>query len=357
MNAVAFCNEDAPLVAGGTISGELVIWSLSKECDSRVAACGCVEGGHQDSITGIFWIPRRGLNTYVSKLTAGHHLVTVGADGRIICWSLQETQPSVFTLKPVRIYQITGKDQLSGPLGDVYAHNKSNASPGSEGDTRSVGISTAAFSPHSTETNFPSFLLGTESGGVLVAHLEVLDWTASSSDSDFTNAPASPVKYVLARYFAPIHSVTWSFSHRNLVAVSGAFPGVQIYNILERTRIYTLGTEEGQIFAIRFLRDSSPQGYQHRSLLACGSARGTAAVYDLHCGSEVSGGSNESEVFAPIKHCVLQCHQESSAVNSIMCMASNDSANPLTAVGSRDGTVVIFDTSNLNSPGYSDNTP
>lgn len=45
----------------------------------------------------------------------------------------------------------------------------------------SVGISAAAFSPHATETNVPSFILGTESGGVLVAHLEVLDWTASSS--------------------------------------------------------------------------------------------------------------------------------------------------------------------------------
>lgn len=31
--------------------------------------------------------------------------------------------------------------------------------------------------------------------------------------------------------------------------------------------------------------------------------------------------------------------------------------NPLTAVGSRDGTVAIFDTSNLNSSGHSVGTP
>lgn len=100
---------------------------------------------------------------------------------------------------------------------------------------------------------------------------------------------------------------------------------LQIYNILERTCIYTLGTEEGQIFAMHFLRGPSPQSYQHRSLLACGSACGTIAVYDLHCGGDVSGDSNESEVFAPIKRCVLQCHKEPSTANPVMCMASSDS--------------------------------
>ncbi|VDK32044.1 unnamed protein product [Taenia asiatica] len=357
INAVAFCNEDAPLVAGGTVSGELVIWSLSKERDNRVAACSCVEGGHQDSVTEVFWISQKGLNTYSSNLTREHHLVTVGADGRIICWNLKKTQPSAFILKPVGSYQVTGKDQSSGPLGDTYVCNKSSEGLGSEGDMRSVGISTAAFSPQSTETNLPVFLLGTESGGVLVAHLEVLDWTASSSDSGLTNGLTSPVKYVLARYFTPIHCVAWSFSHRNLVAVSGAFPGVHIYNILERTRIYTLGTEEGQIFAMHFLRGPSSQSYQHRSLLACGSARGTVAVYDLHYNGDISGDNNESDVFAPIKRCVLQCHKEPSASNPVMCMVSSDNINCLTAVGGKDGTVAIFDTSNLNSLGYSDDTP
>nr|CDS16589.1 wd40 repeat [Echinococcus granulosus] len=363
VSSMAFCNEDAPLVAGGTVSGELIIWSLSKEGDSRVAACGCIEGGHQDSVTGIFWISQKDLNTYTSSFTTEHHLVTVGADGRIICWNLQKMHSSVFSLKPVRIYQVTGKDQSSGSLRDVNACSKSSEGLGSEGATHSVGISTATFSPHSTETNLghplhlPLFLLGTESGGVLIAHLEVLHWTSSTSGPEFTNALASPVKYVLARYFAPIHCVAWSFSDRNLATVSGAFPGVHIYNILERTRIYTLGTEEGQIFAMYFLHSPSSRSYQYRSLLACGSARGTITVYDLRYGSDVSGDSNEGEVFVSTKRCVLQCRTDASAANPVMCMASSDGVDSLMAVGSRDGTVTIFDTSNVKSLDFSVDTP
>ncbi|VDM32511.1 unnamed protein product [Hydatigera taeniaeformis] len=238
MNTVAFCDEDAPLVAGGTVSGELVIWSLSTENGSRVATCGCVEGGHQDSITGIFWLSRKSLNAYASNLTMEYHLVTVGADGRIICWILQRDRAAVFTLKSVKIYQVTGKDQSSRLQQDVYTCNNCDESLGSDGAN---------------------------------------------------------------------------------------IPPPQIYNILDRTRLYTLATEEGQIFTLHFLRSPPSRSYQHRSLLAYGSARGTVAIYDLCCNGDVSGDTTESEDFTPIKRCVLQCHKEMCTANPVICMASTDS--------------------------------
>ncbi len=48
------------------------------------------------------------------------------------------------------------------------------------------------------------------------------------AESDFTCAHPSPVKYVLARYSAPVHTVAWSTFHRYLVAASGAFQGIHV---------------------------------------------------------------------------------------------------------------------------------
>ena len=81
------------------------------------------------------------------------------------------------TLNTDRSYQITGKDQCGGLIDDTYTIFKTLDT---QRTSRPVGISSAAFSPHCSKgisSRLPPLLLGSESGGVLFASLEELEWT------------------------------------------------------------------------------------------------------------------------------------------------------------------------------------
>ncbi|KAM7540477.1 hypothetical protein Aperf_G00000040661 [Anoplocephala perfoliata] len=350
LNTVAFSKTETALIAAGTISGELIIWSLSNELESRVASCSCVEGGHQDAVNKVFWISQSSFTEYSSLISAEYHLVSIGSDGQIICWSLQKNYTSEFNLRPVKSFQVRGKDQSRGVLYengafDVTAsHLFSNG--GVENAARPVGLTTAVFSPHCSEGASSctfQLLIGTESGGVLMAQLEVPDWTPNPvSEGEYTHTLPSPIKYVLARYSAPIHSVAWSPINRNLVAVSGAFPGVHMYNVLEVSRIYTFAIEEGQLFSLHFPLSNERFSEQNRCLIVCGSEGGDVVIYDLP-----SGTNTEDEARQPMKYCVLKCKAAENKSNPVFCMAVNDENDSLMAVGCKDGTASIFDTSRL----------
>ncbi len=70
---------------------------------------------------------------------------------------------------------MSGRDQLGAAIEDSLA--LSYGQPASENRDRPLGISSAAFSPHTQE----GLLLGTDSGGVLVGQFQVPDWSASQA--------------------------------------------------------------------------------------------------------------------------------------------------------------------------------
>ncbi|VDL94790.1 unnamed protein product [Schistocephalus solidus] len=181
--------------------GELMIWTLTDELGSLVASRGGASGGHQDAINYIHWFTTESVYLGASKSGrsgASEHLVSFGADGRIISWTLKmdSREPTLTPIKmyiqstfgenfrppvtaphpcPTYSYQIFGRDQLGAAVQDRLCSVLSFG--GTEGSTSTsldhpLGISTAVFSPHNPE----SLLIGTESGGLLCCKFNVVDW-------------------------------------------------------------------------------------------------------------------------------------------------------------------------------------
>ncbi|VDK74296.1 unnamed protein product [Dibothriocephalus latus] len=164
--------------------GELLIWTLANELGSLVASRGGASGGHQDAISYLHWLTPESVYVGASnsgRSDAGEHIISFGADGRIICWTLtmDSREP---TLTPIKMYikrtfgyQIYGREQLGAAVQDRLCNASSWG--GTQGGTSTsldhpIGISTAVFSPHNPESLF----IGTESGGLLFCKFEVVDW-------------------------------------------------------------------------------------------------------------------------------------------------------------------------------------
>ena len=86
----------------------------------------------------------------------------------------------MYTISSCLSYQITGRDQCGGLVDDTYTPSNIHET---QRTARPVGIASAAFSPQCNEgvkwrhCRIPPLLLGTESGGVLVANLDELEWS------------------------------------------------------------------------------------------------------------------------------------------------------------------------------------
>ena len=94
---------------------------------------------------------------------------------------------------------------------------------------------------------------------------------------------------------------------------------LQLYNVVERTRICTLGTEEGQIFTLHFPRIASRRNLHH-SLLACGSSRGSVIMFDLH----YDDTGNESDVCKFYRLCTLKSNKDTNSANPVFSIACGD---------------------------------
>ncbi|BHF59881.1 WD repeat-containing protein 34 [Sparganum proliferum] len=177
VNCVVFRPQHSSILACGTFSGELMIWTLADELGSLVASRGGASGGHQDAINHLHWFSPESVLLGTSKsgqCGANEHLVSFGADGRIICWTLtmDSREP---TLTPIKIYQICGRDQLGAAVQDrLYSVTPLGGTEGSPSTSldHPLGITTAVFSPQNQE----SLLIGTESGGLLCCRFDVVDW-------------------------------------------------------------------------------------------------------------------------------------------------------------------------------------
>nr|VZH96693.1 unnamed protein product [Spirometra erinaceieuropaei] len=210
VNCVVFRPQHSSILACGTFSGELMIWTLADELGSLVSSRGGASGGHQDAINHLHWFSPESVFLGTSKsgqCGANEHLVSFGADGRIICWTLamDSREP---TLTPIKIYQICGRDQLGAAVQDrlysVSALGGTEGIPSTSLD-HPLGITTAVFSPQNQE----SLLVGTESGGLLCCRFDVVDWGVPKIAKKFELAKRSEKESNAVMSLAFNHKMKW----------------------------------------------------------------------------------------------------------------------------------------------------
>ncbi|VDL94789.1 unnamed protein product [Schistocephalus solidus] len=154
----------------------------------------------------------------------------------------------------------------------------------------------------------------------------------------------SPVSFSLARFSAPIHCVSWSPFHRNLVAASGAFQGIHVssfwclgpnmlkllrswislavFNVLERTRLMVIDSGEGQIFSIMF----SPHGPFY---ILAGTEAGSILLFDLRgsiqtgSGTQITPNANANSIYASLAKKFELAKKSEKELNAVMSLAFN----------------------------------
>ena len=67
------------MIAGGTFSGEIIIWKIIENQDPVIASSIMTESSHQEPISQLVWAPAP---------NDAYQLISVGNDGKILVWDI-----------------------------------------------------------------------------------------------------------------------------------------------------------------------------------------------------------------------------------------------------------------------------
>ncbi|KAF7259728.1 WD repeat-containing protein 34 [Paragonimus skrjabini miyazakii] len=281
------------VLVAGTFTGELLVCDFALDSEIVIANTGSNESGHLEAINHIEWLSRAGAGHTLTDVRVSllrqsmiEQILTIGSDGRVVCWSF-DLHNGTSSLKCIKIFQIRNSDQMA-PLMSIHIGHQAvrKSSLSTIHGERSVSLTTAALSPHQVGR----FVVGTDSGGVLLCNLEA-ERLPGSVDPRTNSHHPSPVEFSLARQIGPINSVDWSKFHRNLILSCGTGSTVHIHNALQRDLSVTLDLGKGTVFVAQF----SPH---YPNLVGCGTETGAIMFYNL-VGSHGQFGAADSPDVTP----------------------------------------------------------
>ncbi|TGZ57759.1 hypothetical protein CRM22_009835 [Opisthorchis felineus] len=256
------------LLAAGTFTGEILVYNTAAETECLIAMNGCNEAGHTEGVTQIEWlIGTRTTNSGNgdSKLYTVERFLTIGSDGKIICWTIDAHRRS--TLRCAKIFGIRIGDQGVMPASPDILPNRIRHTTNSTHSKRAVSLTSIALCPDQPNR----VVVGTDSGGIMLCNL---DYPGSSGSLDLSTDLPSPVEFSLRRQNGPICSVDWSKFYRNLVLSCGIGSSLQIHNVLQRDLSVDVDPTRGKFVAAKF----SPY---FPNVLACTTGTGSVALYSL----------------------------------------------------------------------------
>jgi WD40 repeat protein len=96
LQALAFHPTAPALVAGGTLTGALMVWDLSREEDNLRGQSRITDYSHKAPITQVVWhFNAAEASKYAQKENA-YQLVTLGTDGRVLIWNWRNLDAPVY---------------------------------------------------------------------------------------------------------------------------------------------------------------------------------------------------------------------------------------------------------------------
>ncbi|CAH8563284.1 unnamed protein product [Heterobilharzia americana] len=339
------------LLAGGTYTGDLVIWDLAHGSDHMLANITGRKTGHKDCINQIGWITNclqshvHNLNTLNNIHSTNCRLLTAGSDGRIICWQIDLYRSQMVNC--VKIFQIRNKDQTSLPIYSYSSSLRNSAyfrSTLSESNSeKPVNITCLSLSKSDPD----KFVVGTEIGGLLVCEIDSVNWDASNQEVVDECMP-SPVKFSLARHNGPIYSVDWNAFYPNLILVCGLNQGVQLFSVLQNSPLINIDPGEGSVLIAKFSPYLS-------NIFICITECNSILIYDLiGDGTVVSVITMQNNIhtekeynFQPVLLYSLTSQGHNEDQGAIISAELNHRDSRLLATGSTNGNTYIWDLGTL----------
>ncbi|KAH8870709.1 WD repeat-containing protein 34 [Schistosoma japonicum] len=338
------------LLAGGTFTGDLVVWNLANSNDHQLANIGGIHGGHKDCINQICWISynlehdlRTSNSNNIILHTTIYRLLSSGSDGRIICWQIDLRYSG--KVNCVKIFQIRNKDQ--GPL-PISSHSSSlknytllrSSLPESINNDKAVNITCLSLAKIDPE----KFIVGTETGGILLCEINSVNWNETCKE--FLNEHfQSPVKFSLSRQDGPIYSVDWSKFYPNLILVSGFSRCIQLFSVLQRSSLISIDPNEGSILVAEF------SSYLP-NIFICITENNRILVYDLNSNVETNSINKHLDEeklhdFQPEVLYTLIPQIDNGIHSRVISGKLNEKDSKLVATGNTDGIVNVWDFGNL----------
>ncbi|XP_062504562.1 cytoplasmic dynein 2 intermediate chain 2-like [Corticium candelabrum] len=214
---VAFHPSLPSVIAGGTFSGEVMVWNTMQEDEAAVATSGIGDNSHKDAVAKVLWIPDP--HTLSSNKFV---LLTAGNDGRILLWQFN---PKSHQLKLIQRYVML--------TDSVPRRMRISKAPGNS----PMGVTCLSFS-HENKTQF---IACTENGGVFKC---ILSDVHTGSDHEHC-----PITFTYVAHHGPVYGVDCSPFHRNLFITSSTDTTIRIYNMLQSKPVMCIEPGAGYVFA------------------------------------------------------------------------------------------------------------
>lgn len=213
------CHPTNPaLVAGGSFNGEIIVWDLVTP-EQPLAISEINDFGHKEPVTDLNWVFDTNLSEYL--------LISTGADGKILTWSLRNK-----LIRPLRGV-LTSKGNSSRRSSAAYPGVTCLAVPsmsqGVAGRTQYVmaGLEGGTFIRAQAAKLFSSAILKDD----------VFKSSIANSDEIYQSLRSETDKFMYEKHIGAVTSLELSPFNRNVFLSAGQDGFVKLFHTLERAPI------------------------------------------------------------------------------------------------------------------------
>eukprot|EP00294_Goniomonas_avonlea_P003176 CAMPEP_0114544374 /NCGR_PEP_ID=MMETSP0114-20121206/2841_1 /TAXON_ID=31324 /ORGANISM="Goniomonas sp, Strain m" /LENGTH=492 /DNA_ID=CAMNT_0001728747 /DNA_START=214 /DNA_END=1692 /DNA_ORIENTATION=+ len=247
--SLAFHPTDPGLLASGSFNGGVLLWRVGQSDSSPIAENVLSRHGHREPVMQLTWM--------YDALERSHSLLSVAADGNALMWS-QANNLAV----PTAALELTVGSAARAGLSRGYKRGRNMG-----------GTAVGSFSKDPG-----SFVVGTESGGLLKCLVNFSEITARRRGKDPTEPPTTglgmKVTFAFEAHAGPVFGVSCSpFARKVFLSVS-ADCQLRLYNTLRASPIVTLEPSPAELY-------STAWSFSRPLVFAAGTADGHVHVYDL----------------------------------------------------------------------------
>ena len=288
------CHPQKPaVVVGGSFSGEIVVWDLTLP-EQLWAVSEISEYGHKEPVLNLDWYYDSGKSEWL--------LCSVGADGRVLLWSVEKRVPKKKSLQD-GVLRESDTWYVENPVKGVrLAGGKGEGKVSSRGRQAAHGGVCLAFAHGSSSGSGVTpkwFLVGQQGGSIARGQTtKALGGTRLGPES-FKNSPVADELYPPLRtgddgfaheaHIGTVNGCACSPFNRNLFLSAGSDGTVKLFHMFDQTPLRTWepapppGTPgvSGTFAAITCVQFSPVRPY----LFAVGSADGFVFLFDLSSSS------------------------------------------------------------------------